>query len=135
MRQTRWRLRPTATFLSSDGHTGGGTATGNARIVKFDKDGKFLMTWGKKGMGPGEFDVPHDLAFDSKGRLFVADRQNDRIQIFDQNGKFIAQWTQFGRPSGIHIDKNDTIYVADSESTDGRTNLGRGATGADRLWI
>jgi sugar lactone lactonase YvrE len=119
-------IAPNGDIFVSDGHTGGGTATGNARIVKFDKDGKFLMTWGKKGMGPGEFDVPHDLAFDSKGRLFVADRQNDRIQIFDQNGKFIAQWTQFGRPSGIHIDKNDTIYVADSESLDGRTNLGRG---------
>jgi hypothetical protein len=113
-------------FFVSDGHTGGGTASGNARIMKFDKDGKFLMTWGKKGMGPGEFDVPHTLAMDSKGRLYVGDRQNDRIEIFDQNGKFIAQWFQFGRPSGIYIDKNDMLYSADSESRDGRTNIGRG---------
>ena len=108
-----------------DGHSGGGTATGNARIVKFDKNGKFLKTWGKKGMGAGEFDVIHTLAFDSRGRLFVGDRQNNRIQIFDQNGKFLAQWFQFGRPSGIYIDKNDVIYVADSESRDARSNTGQ----------
>lgn len=77
-------------------------------------------------MGPGEFDVVHTLAFDSRGRLFVGDRQNNRIEIFDQDGKFIAQWFQFGRPSGIYIDKRtDTIYVADSESRDGRTNTGQ----------
>jgi hypothetical protein len=55
----------------------------------------------------------------------VADRQNNRIQIFDQNGTFIAQWFQFGRPSGLHIDGNDVLYVADSESRDGRTNTGQ----------
>jgi DNA-binding beta-propeller fold protein YncE len=74
------------------------------------------MTWGKKGSAPGELNIPHALAFDSKGRLFVADRGNNRIQIFDQNGKFIDQWQQFSRPSGIFIDRNDVIYVADSES-------------------
>src|SRR6202035_3617863 len=73
---------------------------------------------GKLGSAPGEFDAPHALAFDSKGRLFVADRSNNRIQVFDQDGKFIAEWKQFGRPSGIFIDKDDTIYVADSESRD-----------------
>jgi hypothetical protein len=108
-----------------DGHTGGGTALGNARIMKFNKDGKFLKTWGKKGMATGEFDVIHTLAFDSRGRLFVGERQNNRIQIFDQDGKFIAQWFQFGRPSGIYIDKNDVLYVADSESRDGLTNTGQ----------
>jgi hypothetical protein len=108
-----------------DGHTGGGTALGNARIMKFDKSGKFLKTWGKKGMGPGEFDVVHTLALDSRGRLFVGDRQNNRLQVFDADGKFIAQWFQFGRPSGMYIDKRtDTLYVADSESRDGRTNTG-----------
>jgi sugar lactone lactonase YvrE len=84
--------------------------------VKFAKDGTFIKAWGKKGAGPGEFNVPHRLALDSRGRLFVADRANNRIQIFDQDGKFLAEWKQFGRPSGVFIDKNDVIYVADSES-------------------
>ena len=103
----------------ADGHGG----NSNARIVKFTKDGKFIKTWGKKGPGPGEFDTPHNLAFDSRGRLFVADRGNSRIQIFDQDGKFLEEWKQFGRPSGIYIDKNDTLYAADSESDDKR-NVG-----------
>ena len=118
-------VAPNGDIFVADGHSGGGTATGNARIVKFDKNGKFLKTWGKKGMGPGEFDVIHTLAFDSRGRLFVGDRQNNRIQIFDQNGKFLAEWFQFGRPSGMYIDKNDVLYVADSESRDARSNTGQ----------
>jgi len=109
----------------ADGHSGGGGPDGNSRIMKFDKNGRFLKTWGKKGMGPGEFDEVHSLELDSRGWVFVADRQNNRIQIFDPEGNFIDQWFQFGRPSGIHIDSNDVIYVADSESRDARTNIGR----------
>jgi sugar lactone lactonase YvrE len=96
----------------ADGHD----TDSNARIVKFSKDGKFIKTWGKRGTAAGEFDCPHGVAFDSRGRLFVADRGNKRIQIFDQEGKFLDEWKQFGRPSGIYIDKNDVVYVADSES-------------------
>lgn len=103
----------------ADGH-GGDT---NARVVKFSKDGKFIKAWGKKGSGPGEFDTLHRLAMDSRGRLFVADRGNNRIQIFDQDGNFIAQWHQFGRPSGIFISKDDTLYSVDSQS-DEMTNPG-----------
>jgi len=115
-------VAPNGDIFVADGHNGGGTAVGNARIVKFDRNGRFQRTWGKKGVGPGELDAPHDLAFDSRGRLFVADRANNRIQIFDQDGRFLAQWFQFGRPSGIYIDAaTDTLYVADSESRDGRT--------------
>ena len=91
---------------------------GSAQILKFNKDGKFLMRWGKHGSGPGELEVPHTLAFDSRGRLFVGDRANNRIQIFDQDGKFLDQWKQFSRPSGMYIDRNDVLYVTDSESTD-----------------
>jgi len=58
------------------------------------------------------------LAMDSQGRLFVGDRANNRIQIFDQDGNFLAEWKQFSRPSGLYIDKNDNLYVTDSESTD-----------------
>jgi sugar lactone lactonase YvrE len=112
-------VAPNGDIFVGDGHGG----NSNARIVKFSKDGTFIKTWGKKGAGPGEFETPHHLAMDSRGRLFVADRGNNRIQIFDQDGNFIAQWSQFGRPNSISIDKNDILYVADSQS-DERTNPG-----------
>lgn len=102
-------VAPNGDVFVSDGHV-------NSRIVKFSKNGRFIKEWGRKGTGPGEFDLPHALAFDSRGRLFVGDRSNSRIQIFDQDGNFVAQWRQFGRPSGIFIDRDDTIYVTDSES-------------------
>jgi DNA-binding beta-propeller fold protein YncE len=86
------------------------------RISVFDKTGKFLRTIGKTGTGPGEFRTPHALEFDSQGRLIVADRHNHRIQILTKDGKFITEYKEFGRVSGLAIDKNDTIYTADSES-------------------
>jgi sugar lactone lactonase YvrE len=100
----------------SDGHKGCNCP--NSRIVKFSGDGKFIKVIGKKGPTPGELDQPHALAFDSQGHLFVADRGNNRIQIFDQDGNSLAIWKQFGRPSGLFIDKNDALYATDSESTD-----------------
>ncbi len=108
-------IAPDGAIFVADGHSAG---RGNARVVKFAKDGTFLKQWGGHGSAPGQFDVPHTLAFDSRGRLFVGDRANNRIQIFDQEGRFLDEWKQFSRPSGIFIDKNDLIYVTDSESTD-----------------
>lgn len=90
----------------TDGH-------GNSRVVKYSKDGTFIKAWGKKGTAPGEFDLPHSIAFDSQGRVFVGDRSNERIQIFDQDGNFLDQWDQFGRVSGIYINDDDIVYVAD----------------------
>jgi streptogramin lyase len=72
--------------------------------------------WGTKGSGPGQFDALHTIAIDTKGRLLVGDRGNNRIEIFDQDGNYIAEWKQFGRPGGIFVDKQDNIYVADSDS-------------------
>jgi sugar lactone lactonase YvrE len=105
-------VAPNGDIFVADGHSG----NTNARIVKFDKTGKFIKTWGKQGSAPGEIDGPHTIAMDSRGRLFLGDRSNNRIQIFDQAGNFIDQWTQFSRPSGVYIDRSDVIYVADSES-------------------
>src|SRR5262247_3891484 len=88
------------------------------RVSVFNRNGHFLRTIGKAGTGPGEFRTPHALEFDSKGRLIVADRHNHRIQILTKDGKFIAEYDDFGRISGLAIDKSDSIYTADSESTE-----------------
>lgn len=104
-------VAPNGDIFVSEGHGGA-----NSRLVKFNKDGKLIKEIGKKGTARGEFDQPHTLAFDSRGRLFVGDRSNNRIQILDQEGNFLDEWLQFSRPSGVFIDKQDNIYVADSES-------------------
>jgi len=114
--------QPTSVAIASDGDVfvaeGHAPTFGNSRIMKFDKSGKFIMTFGRVGSADGEFKSPHVIVFDSQGRLFVADRSNSRVEIFDQDGKFLASWKQFGRPSGIWIDNNDILYVTDSESED-----------------
>lgn len=105
-------VAPNGDIFVADGHDAGG----NNRIIKFDKEGNFLMQWGSTGGDHGQFRDPHALAMDSQGRLFVGDRGNSRLQIFTQDGEHLATWTQFGRPSGLFIDKNDILYSADSES-------------------
>lgn len=95
-----------------DGHN----ATGNNRIVKFSRDGTFIKAFGETGYGPGQMRGPHAIAMDPQGRLFVADRGNQRILVFDQEGNFLSRWTQFGMPSDIWIEPDGTIFVADSES-------------------
>lgn len=94
----------------SDGHQP--NTLDNARVVKFNKDGKYIKEWGHKGPAPGDFNEPHDIFIGgSQQRVYVADRINSRIQVFDQDGKFIVEWKQFGKPSSVFVDKNDTIYV------------------------
>jgi virginiamycin B lyase len=124
-------VAPNGDIFVADGHaaapSGGGEFYGfdqnrnndpamHMRIAKFSKEGKFIKSWGKLGTGPGEFNTPHSLAMDSRGRLFVADRGNNRIQIFDQDGKFLEEWRQFGKPVGIFVDTNDSLYAIDSDS-------------------
>ena len=113
---------------------------GVGRITKFDKDGKFIKSFGAYGYGASEFRGPHSLAMDSKGRLFVADRGNRRIQIFDQEGKHLDTWYQFSRISGLYIDRNDTLYAIDSESDDNynpgwRKGLRVGSARTGEVWF
>ncbi len=109
--------RPADVAVSADGDIfvadGHSPLETNMRIVRFSSDGQYIMEWGGKGSAPGQLDDPHSIAFDSQGRLFVADRGNQRIQIFDQEGGYIDAWTQFGSPSGIYISPDDVLYVAD----------------------
>ena len=116
-------VAPDGSIFVAEGHSS--AATANARVLKFAPDGRFLKAFGTKGTGSGGMDQPHALAMDSRGRLFVGDRSNNRILIMDQEGNLLAEWEQFSRPSGIFIDRNDVIYVADSES--GSVNPAHGA--------
>lgn len=118
-------VAPNGTFFVAEGHS---SAPGSlARLLKFASDGTLIEAWGSFGHGPDDYDQPHALAMDSRGRLFVADRGNNRIKILDQDGKLLDTWYQFSRPSAIWIDAHDTIYVGDSES-------GSVGSGRSRLW-
>src|SRR5262249_9500950 len=96
------------------------------RVVKFNSKGEYIKEWGGKGAGPGQIEVPHALAMDSQGRIFLADRPNNRIEIFDQDGKLLAEWRQFRRPSGLAFDRNDNMYVTDTQTTKGRDGFENG---------
>ncbi|MDE1010233.1 MAG: hypothetical protein OSB38_31695 [Paraburkholderia fungorum] len=101
------------TLFVTEGHVKNGA---HSRLSKLAPDGTLIARYGMTGQGHLQLSAPHAIALDTKGRLFIADRDNNRIMIWDQDGNYIDQWTQFGRPSGIYIDHTDTIYVADSES-------------------
>ena len=113
-------IAPNGDIFVSDGHYGQQPNTPSSfitRIIKFSPAGKFIKAWGSEGSGPSQFKAPHAMAFDSKGRLFVADRGNNRLQIFSQDGKLLDTYTGFGTPVGLYIDSKDTLYVTDADST------------------
>ncbi len=121
-------VAPDGSIFVSDGHSGQGMTTAQAmeegraqgmtaRIMKFTPDGTFIKQWGQIGTRHGEFRTPHALAFDSRGRLWVADRGNHRIEIFDQEGNYLESRYMYGRISGIFITEDDRVYAIDSESS------------------
>lgn len=87
---------------------------GNARIVKFDGDGRFVRAWGEEGSEPGQFDFPHAVVIDHRDRLYVADRENQRIQVFDVDGRFLTEWTHVGYPYGLTIAPDRTFWLTDA---------------------
>jgi peptidylamidoglycolate lyase len=102
---------PDGTFFVSDGYV-------NTRVVKFDKDGKYVLAWGEKGTPPNEkrpgyMNTVHAIAIDKNRRVYVADRSNSRIQIFDENGKFLEEWPNVRRPYSVLLDENQNFWVAD----------------------
>ena len=107
--------KPTDIAFASDGSFYVSDGYGNNRVAKFSPDGKFLFDWGHKGQGPGEFDLPHSVAVDAQGNVYVADRSNSRIQVFDSNGKFLKVWRspELGRPWSLTVGPNDLLYVVD----------------------
>ena len=141
-------IGPDGSIFVSDGHDAQGMTTSAAiaeglkngatsRISKFSPDGTFIKSWGKIGVLHGEFRTPHAMAFDSKGRLWVADRGNHRIEIFDQEGNYLESRYSFSRVSGLFI-KGETVFAIDSESgplnhQNWRDGVRIGPVGEDRV--
>jgi DNA-binding beta-propeller fold protein YncE len=102
---------PTDVAFASNGDVYVSDGYGSARVVKFSREGKYLLQWGKRGKGPGEFGLPHNLVIDAQGRVYVTDRDNQRIEVFDSTGKFLSEWTGTGGVSGLAINKNQRIWT------------------------
>jgi sugar lactone lactonase YvrE len=123
----------------TQGHTPG-AGKGDPRVLKFDKNGKFIKSWGGKGTEPGKFDVAHGIALDAKGLLWVTDRENQRIQIFDQDGKYIREVKYAGLPCSLDIGKQ-YIYMVNGFAgqllrmdLDGKVLAAVGKPGAAGTW-
>jgi DNA-binding beta-propeller fold protein YncE len=105
-RPTNLAVAPNGDLYVSDGY-------GNARVHRFSATGEHIQSWGEPGVGPGQFNLPHGIWVHQDGRVFVADRENDRIQIFSPEGEFLDQWTDIQRPTQIIIDADGRIYVSE----------------------
>ncbi len=103
-RPTDIAFAPNGDFYVSDGY-------GNSRVVKFSKDGRYLLAWGSKGTGPGEFNLPHNIQVDSSGTVYVSDRENNRIQIFTADGEFLRMWTHLGATQGLCITPSGELWI------------------------
>lgn len=106
---TNVALRPNGNVYVSDGYV-------NSRVIEFTAQGDFVRQWGKKGTADGEFNLVHDVVLDSKDRVYVADRNNERIQVFDETGKFLVKWADIGAPWGLaYMPKEEAIYMCDGK--------------------
>ena len=103
---TNVALAPDGELYVADGY-------GNARVHRFDAEGRLLGSWGEPGSGPGQFNLPHGIAVDRRGRVYVADRENSRVQIFSRDGVLQDIWTWPNRPCDLFIDADERVYVAE----------------------
>ena len=104
--------RPTGVAIAPSGDLYVTDGYGNAKVHRFSADGSLIQSWGEPGIGPGQFNLPHDVWVAPDERVFVADRENDRIQIFGPTGMFLDQWTHLQRPTGLCI-RDGLIYVSE----------------------
>jgi DNA-binding beta-propeller fold protein YncE len=105
--------RPTNVALAADGSLYVTDGYGNARVHKFTPDGRLLFSWGEPGDKPGQFNLPHGIALDQEGLVYVADRENSRVQVFDPQGRFLSEWTDVARPMQVAIDPQQNVFVAE----------------------
>jgi DNA-binding beta-propeller fold protein YncE len=103
---TNLALSPSGEMFVADGY-------GNARVHRFSPEGELISSWGEPGAGPGQFHVPHGIAVDAHGTVFVADRENDRLQFFTPEGTFLGQWTDIARPCQVFFDVAGNVFVAE----------------------
>jgi DNA-binding beta-propeller fold protein YncE len=108
--------RPTDVAWDAAGNIFVADGLGNARIAKFDKDGKFVKSWGKRGTGQGEFANVRSIAVDAQGNVYAADSGNKRVQVFDNDGKFKTAFTNVGNASALCLTKgaSPVLYVSNS---------------------
>ncbi len=104
---------PTNLAVAPDGQLYVSDGYGNARVHRFSADGQFIGSWGEPGSAPGQFHVPHGIAVDANGTVFVADRENSRLQLFSPEGEFLEEWTDVARPCEMFIDRQGHVYVAE----------------------
>ena len=112
-RQMSLFFKPADVAFGQNGEIYVADGYGNSRIVKFDKEGNFVKTWGEKGTAKGQFDNPHNIIVDREQRVYVADRNNKRIQVFDESGNFLEEWPHLGKPWGLDLTEDQTIYMTD----------------------
>jgi len=117
---------PTDVAIANDGSFYVSDGYGNSRIVKFSKDGKYILSWGRKGTLSGEFNVPHSIDVDSYGNVYVADRENNRIQEFDSNGNFLKEWknTEGTQLFSLAVDKMNNVVATDNLYTNDSSPMG-----------
>lgn len=105
--------RPTNIAVAPNGELYVADGYGNCRVHRFTADGKLIQSWGEPGLGEGQFHLPHGIAVDAEGRVWVTDRENDRIQVFGPTGEFLFQWTQVQRPTQVRIERDGRVYVSE----------------------